>query len=74
MRHAYEREDGLMKLTKIPYDKLEESKNCQVKSCDTCDAYEKEKKSFYSTTKAKGMDTLLKRQGKESIFSHLGKQ
>jgi hypothetical protein len=74
MRHAYEREDGLMGLTKIPYDKLEECKNCHVKSCDACHAYEKDKKSFYSTAKAKEMDTCLKCHGKEGLAFMIGKQ
>jgi hypothetical protein len=75
MRYAYEREDGLMGLTNTPYDyeKLD-CKNCHVKTCDTCHAYQKEKKSFYSTAKAKEMDTCLKCHGKEGLVFHLCKQ
>ena len=35
MRYCYEREDGLMSITGIPYKELD-CKNCHVQSCDPC--------------------------------------
>lgn len=75
MRNAYERKDGLMKLTKIPYDsdKLD-CKQCHVQSCDTCHVSQKDKTPFYSTAQAKDMNTCLKCHGKEGLVFHLCKQ
>jgi len=72
MRNAYN--EGLMKLTNIPYDKLEECNQCHVRSCDACHAYEKNDKFVYSTAKAKEMDTCLKCHGKEGMLFMMGRQ
>jgi len=59
MRHAYEREDGLMSLTGIPYKNLD-CKNCHVQSCDPCHARRiGENFIAYSEKKAHDPDTCL---------------
>jgi len=73
MRDCYEREDGLMGLTNIPYSKLD-CKNCHAQTCDTCHAYQKEKKSLYGTAKAKEMNTCLKCHTRADLTFKIGKE
>ena len=59
MRYAYEREDGLMSLTGIPYKDLD-CKNCHVQSCDPCHARRIGKNfACYSEVKAHDAETCL---------------
>lgn len=73
MRYCYEREDGLMGLTNIPYNKLD-CKNCHIQTCDTCHASQKEKKLFYSTAKAKEMNTCLNCHSRAGLTFKMGKE
>jgi len=59
MRHWYEEPNGLMSITKIPYDKLS-CKSCHVKSCDSCHGEKTDGICSYSTEKARQMETCLK--------------
>ncbi len=73
MRYCYERGDGFMGITKIPYEKLD-CKNCHVQSCDTCHAQQKGEGYFYTKTKAKDINTCLGCHGRQGITIDLGKK
>ena len=72
MKTAYEQ--GLMRIAKVPYDRIGECGQCHVKSCDTCHAQEKDGKASYSTAMAKDPNTCLKCHGKEGLTMMLGKE
>jgi hypothetical protein len=72
MRYCYEREDGLMSLTGIPYKDLD-CKNCHVQSCDPCHAEKKGKESFYTEAKAKDTKTCLECHSRAGLTFKFGK-
>lgn len=73
MRYCYEREDGLMGITGIPYSQLD-CKNCHVRTCDTCHAEQKGKRLSYTTAKSEDMKTCLKCHGREGLTFKLGRK
>jgi hypothetical protein len=73
MRYCYERDDGFMSLTGIPYKDLD-CKNCHVQSCDPCHAEQKGKESLYTNAKAKDVKTCLKCHGREGATFKFGKK
>jgi len=73
MRYCYEREDGLMSITGIPYKELD-CKNCHVRTCDACHAEQKGKEFLYTNAKAKEMKTCLQCHSREGLTFKLGKE
>jgi hypothetical protein len=73
MRYCYERQDGLMSLTGIPYKELD-CKNCHVQTCDACHAEQKGKKSFYTEAKAQDMKTCLTCHSRAGLTFKLGRE
>jgi len=73
MRYWYEHENGFMKVTGIPYDRLG-CKHCHAKSCDTCHAIQKNGISYFSASKAKEMHTCFKCHPREAIVIKKGKK
>ncbi|MBW2149569.1 MAG: hypothetical protein JRG73_17865 [Deltaproteobacteria bacterium] len=73
MRLCYERDDGLMSITKIPYAQLD-CKNCHVQTCDACHAEQRGKKLSYTTTRAKDMETCLKCHSRAGLTFKFGKE
>lgn len=71
MQTAYESEDGLMTLSKVPYDQLD-CKNCHARTCDTCHATQKEGKMAFSVDKARDMNTCMGCHGKQGLTFMLG--
>ncbi len=73
MRYWYEKDDGFMQLTGVPYDKLG-CKNCHIKTCDACHAEEKDGIMVFSTEKAKKTETCYKCHGREKLSVKFDKE
>ncbi len=72
MRHWYEKEDGFMSITRIPYEQLD-CKNCHASSCDKCHAKKEGEKFSYSIAKAKDMETCLTCHKRSKVTFDLSK-
>lgn len=66
MRYWYEKDDGFMRLTGVPYNELG-CKNCHIKTCDPCHAEKKDNAMTFSTEKAKKTETCLPCHGREAL-------
>ena len=66
MRYWYEKSDGLMQYTKVPYDQLN-CKTCHVKSCDSCHLEPREDAMTFSVAKARNMETCLPCHSREKL-------
>ena len=66
MRYWYEKDDGFMQMTGVPYDNLG-CKNCHVKTCDPCHAEKQGDVMAFSTEKAKKMETCFTCHSRESL-------
>jgi len=73
MRYWYEKDDGFMQLTGVPYDKLG-CKNCHVKTCDPCHAEKKNDVMVFSTEKAKKTETCIPCHSREGLSMKLDEQ
>ena len=73
MRYWYEKEDGFMKFTSIPYNQLS-CKKCHVTSCDKCHAVERDGKKYFSVGRAKNTKTCLRCHGREKLTFALDKK
>ena len=73
MRYWYEKDDGFMKVTGVPYNALG-CKNCHVKNCDTCHAVENNGIKAFSTQKAKDMQTCLPCHSREKLAMKFDKE
>ncbi len=73
MRYWYEKEDGFMKFTSIPYHELS-CKECHVTSCDKCHAVEKDGKKYFSLERSKDTKTCLMCHGREKLTFALDKK
>ena len=66
MRYWYEKDDGFMSITGIPYKELDCSK-CHVKSCDPCHTAKEGEVCTYSVKTAKDKATCLKCHSREKV-------
>lgn len=73
MRYWYEKDDGFMQLTGVPYDKLS-CKNCHIKTCDPCHAEKRNGTMVFSTEKARKTETCLPCHGREDLSMKFDKQ
>jgi hypothetical protein len=73
MRYWYEKDDGFMQITGVPYDELS-CKNCHIKTCDPCHAEKKGEAMTFSTEKARKTETCLPCDGREALSMKFDKQ
>lgn len=73
MRYWYEKEDGFMSITKVPYSQLG-CKSCHVSSCGVCHTTRDGKKCSYSTSKAKDTETCLVCHARAKAAFSIGEQ
>ncbi len=73
MRYWYEKADGFMQLTGVPYNELG-CKNCHIKTCDSCHAEEKDGTMTFSTDKARKTETCLPCHGREKLSMKFDKK
>lgn len=73
MRYWYEKDDGFIQITGVPYDELG-CKNCHVKTCDSCHAEKRDEFMSFSTDKARKTETCLQCHSREALSMKFDKK
>lgn len=73
MKYWYQKPDGFMSITKIPYENLG-CKSCHVDSCDTCHKEKKQGKLVFSQEKARDISTCFQCHSREKFTFMIDKK